>query len=72
MPDMTLSFTAAQAARVTNATRKLPDRQGATPPADATNAQLWAHARRVVLSDLVATVRSMEAQEPDAELDGIA
>jgi hypothetical protein len=72
MPDLTYTLTVAQAARIVAALRGVPDRQGNLPPADATNTQLLAHARRVHLDMLISTVRSIELRNPDPELDGIA
>jgi hypothetical protein len=69
---LTYNLTTAQAARVIAALRGVPDRQGNLPPAEATNAQLWAHARRVHLDLLISTVRSIELRNADPELDGIA
>jgi hypothetical protein len=71
VPDLTYTLTTAQAARVIAALRRAPDRQNNVPAANATNAHLLAHARRVHLDLLMSTVRSIELRNPDAELDGI-
>jgi hypothetical protein len=71
MPDLTIPMTTAQAARTIAAYRQLQDRQGNRPAEDATNAELWAHVKRVVARDIATTIRSMESQKADPELDEI-
>lgn len=71
MPDLTYSFTVAQANRIAAALRTVPDKDGAMPAANATQAQLLAHARRVILAGFIAQVRSIEIQPPDPDLESI-
>lgn len=65
MPVLHYEPTDAQAARIVAATRETPDKDGHTPPLNATNAQLWAHAKRVHLMLLINHVRMVEAMQPD-------
>jgi hypothetical protein len=72
MPDLTYSLTAAQATRIAAVLRRVPDRDGTMPAADATTAQLLAHARCVHLLHLIRLVHDLEASNPDPDLDSIA
>lgn len=67
MPDLLLQPTAAQAARVVAAYRKIPAPDGSLPADNATNAQLWAHVKKVVAGQIIATVKSDEARELTTE-----
>ena len=71
MPDITISLTTNQATRVVNAYRDLNDKNGNTPADNATQAQLLAHAQRVITMNMIETVKSMESQQHDPEWENL-
>ena len=71
MPDITIPMTNAQAARVTVAFAKIPDRFGNLPPENATNAVKWAHVKRVLVMLIRLNVYDYEKYLDDPEMDAL-
>lgn len=65
MPDLTLSLTNAQAARVIAAYRVMVDANGTLPAEGATNAELWAHVKRIQAMQMKNMVKAYEMRLPD-------
>jgi hypothetical protein len=57
------------AARMVAAYRRVPDAAGNIPAADATNAELWSHVKRIVALQIKQMVKDIERDAADDDLD---
>lgn len=71
MPDLLFQPNNAAAARMIAAYRRVPDANGNLPASDATNAQLWGHVKRVIAMQIKQTVKDLERDAADTDLDAM-